>query len=225
MRARRRNIGITIVWLYSFVLGILSLFEWSSDGHLLYEGTCVKRDKAYYTTSTTLAIMLPLVILIVLYYLVFKMAIAHQKQIRGCTMGSFVGGPEDTTAGGEPASRQPAQRRRLVATELKAARTLIIVVGTFLVCWLPGIVMIILIQYSYQYISRLPAKTQEFLGQVFLFTLPPLNSALNPFIYTYFNTEIRKVFKSLCWRLVTILGCADQEAGTDVTRVSRLLQL
>lgn len=72
----------------------------------------------------------------------------------------------------------------------RAARTLCIVMGCFTVCWLPFFVVALLRSLCVNcYFHPLIIKSISWLGY--------LNSACNPFIYTFFNKDFRNAFKKL----------------------------
>lgn len=79
--------------------------------------------------------------------------------------------------------------------ETKAAQTLSMVVGGFIACWLPFFIYYLLIPF-------LPkAQVSEDLMAV-LTWLGWVNSAINPFIYAFYNSDFRIAF----WRL-TLRKC------------------
>lgn len=90
------------------------------------------------------------------------------------------------------------ERQRIcLAKERRAARTLGIVVGVFVVCWLPFFLMYVTLPFCT--ICSIPDMWMNFFVWLGYF-----NSALNPFIYTYYNQEYRKAFKNIltfniCW--------------------------
>lgn len=81
--------------------------------------------------------------------------------------------------------------------ERKAAKTLAIITGAFVICWLPFFVMAILLPI---YNSDTNIVFSPYLIAFFLW-LGYFNSTLNPIIYTIFSPEFRHAFKRiLCGR-------------------------
>ncbi|XP_062583811.1 probable G-protein coupled receptor No18 [Saccostrea cucullata] len=83
------------------------------------------------------------------------------------------------------------QRQKIsLSKERKAARTLGIIVGVFVLCWLPFFIMYVTVPFCTS--CNLPPGVEmgiTFLGYV--------NSALNPIIYTVFSVDFRKAFHFL----------------------------
>ena len=187
----RCRLGIATVWLFSLTVASFSMHTWSSDGAFQYHKLCVKSDKLYYTVTTVLCIIIPLIVLIVLYCLVFKIAIQQRIKI----MQNEYTNPSYSEDSQQLRPRTYSSPRKFAIRELKATKTLIIVVGAFLVCWLPLFVLVIMQQYVPHYVNNnMSQETQEILGLLFLYSLPQFNSCLNPYIYACHNSEFRKVF-------------------------------
>ncbi|XP_077518255.1 putative G-protein coupled receptor No18 [Amblyomma americanum] len=87
------------------------------------------------------------------------------------------------------------ERQRIsLSKERRAARVLGIVMGVFVLCWLPFFLMYVILPFCPQ--CSIAPKTVNFITW-----LGYINSALNPVIYTVFNNDFRKAFlKILCRR-------------------------
>ncbi|XP_032585863.1 5-hydroxytryptamine receptor 2B isoform X1 [Drosophila mojavensis] len=85
-----------------------------------------------------------------------------------------------------------AKRRQLLEAkrERKAAQTLAIITGAFVICWLPFFVMALTMSLCKDCEIH-PAAASLFLW------LGYFNSTLNPVIYTIFNPEFRRAFKRI----------------------------
>lgn len=81
--------------------------------------------------------------------------------------------------------------------ETKAAKTLAIIVGGFIICWLPFFTMYLIRAFCDDCIN-------DTLFSI-LFWLGYCNSAVNPFIYALFSRDFRQAFKRIimrcfCWK-------------------------
>lgn len=74
--------------------------------------------------------------------------------------------------------------------ERKAAKTLAIITGAFVVCWLPFFLMALLLPLCED------CHINDWIASLFLW-LGYFNSTLNPVIYTIFSPEFRQAFKRI----------------------------
>ncbi|CAB3408912.1 unnamed protein product [Caenorhabditis bovis] len=81
--------------------------------------------------------------------------------------------------------RTPCNYEKRLSLEIKAAKTVAIVTGCFIFCWL-----------GFSLVYGLEIKLNDVVWSI-VFWLGYLNSALNPVIYTVFNREFRICFKRL----------------------------
>ncbi|KAL7044470.1 hypothetical protein ACKWTF_001916 [Chironomus riparius] len=85
--------------------------------------------------------------------------------------------------------RSPHQLAAYNTSDRKAAVTVGVIMGVFLVCWMPFFCVNIVAAFCKTCIGETTFKILSWLGYS--------NSAFNPIIYSIFNTEFRKAFKRI----------------------------
>ncbi|XP_065559895.1 alpha-2Da adrenergic receptor-like isoform X2 [Artemia franciscana] len=90
------------------------------------------------------------------------------------------------------ATRDPAREKRRVARKREQRATLILglIMGAFILCWLPFFVLYVITPFCEE--SLVDPK-----GFAVAFWLGYCNSALNPVIYTIFNKDFRKALRKI----------------------------
>ncbi|XP_047478432.1 probable G-protein coupled receptor No18 [Penaeus chinensis] len=78
-----------------------------------------------------------------------------------------------------------------LSKERRAARTLGIIMGSFVVCWLPFFLMYVILPFC----STCPEPNDKIIN--FIVWLGYINSSLNPVIYTIFNLDFRRAFAKI----------------------------
>ena len=89
------------------------------------------------------------------------------------------------------------KQRISLSRERRAARTMSIIMATFVACWLPFFLMYVIFPFCESCRETDPRIIN------FIVWLGYINSALNPIIYTVFNIDFRRAFKRLLngkWR-------------------------
>jgi len=118
-------------------------------------------------------------------------ASAHRSKFASKMMG-----------GGKRNIKAQVKRFRM---ETKAAKTLGIIVGGFIVCWLPFFTMYLIRAFC-------PTCIQPTLFSV-MFWLGYCNSAINPMIYALFSKDFRFAFKRIICRWFCWKSASDSTAG------------
>lgn len=186
-----------------------------------------KVNQIFAIVSSSISFWIPCTIMIFTYLAIFQEANKQEKQLHerhgnvmllnhqnnGDVLSS--GGSSKTLTLNDTTDLHstPTKDRNLIKMkrEHKAARTLSIIMGTFILCWLP-----FFLWYVITSLCGDPCYTPDVVVAV-LFWIGYFNSTLNPLIYAYFNRDFREAFKntlqcafcSLCRRPPSDLDALD----------------
>lgn len=186
---------LSSVWIYSLIVASSGLTNWTfPTGKLVgIDNGCYKPDPYYYTFAAIMGFFFPLVVIICAYCYIFKIAMEHFRAISRLTTPI------------QPSACQGDENQTLQKQQLKATKTLAIVVGAFVICWLPTFVILLVKTWCETCFNSHDNHELRglfyFINIAFVYTLPNINSAINPFIYVIFSKDLRlafiKTFKSL----------------------------
>lgn len=200
-------IMISVVWLYAVVVASAGLESWTSPDLPVVQinNGCFKNDPYFYTFAAFAGFFLPLTVVLVAYSYVFRISVSHWRAIRRLTVPSI-------------SLNQTSQRGRALTREIKAAKTLAIVVGAFVVCWAPFFIILIAKFWCRTCFdssnNSMLTGFYVFVNIAFIYTLPNINSTLNPFIYVIFSRKLREAFIRLFNDIIIrIRGNSDEMAG------------
>ncbi|XP_057198574.1 trace amine-associated receptor 4-like [Triplophysa rosa] len=173
------TVFMTSTWLFSFVYSfsiVLSGVNVAGLERLMLQISCVGScvllfNKQWGLICSLLTFFIPVTIMISLYIKIFHVAQKHAKVL------------SEKVALQEMQSQSSAQKER------KAAKTVAIVVGVFLLCWLPFFIATALDPFLN---FSTPADVFDALVWFGYF-----NSTCNPLIYGFFYPRFQKAFKIL----------------------------
>ncbi|XP_068709862.1 alpha-1A adrenergic receptor-like [Montipora capricornis] len=117
-------------------------------------------------------------------------------------------------------ARRQAQQIRQGMTftmEVKAAKTIAVVIGAFVFCWAPFFISSIVFMHKKEFFPIFVFKCAKWLEY--------LNSCLNPVLYTCLNKTYRKAFKRLFRRWRGKLERSREESVAAIGTLSRRLTL
>ncbi|XP_065068349.1 beta-1 adrenergic receptor-like [Rhopilema esculentum] len=214
MSPARSKFIIVSVWILSCSFGITANVDW---GSMTFQGVEINQDKICFTRNPrfTGAILVtcffvPVVIMGFLYYRIFRETLKHAKPI--ATIGKIY--DEDDIDADESSTDTSSKRASGMLTftigknraerprqqyfscfssaKLRVLRVVIIIYGTFVLCWLPGIMITLLNLFSPGLIT-LDLWLYHLLNEI----LPLSNSAINVFIYAVMNEDCKRAMQKL----------------------------
>lgn len=185
MTTRRSLVAITGVWFYAAVLASLSIVPMGDEGVIHDDFQfCKNENKYFYTIANTVAFIIPLTIVVVSYLLIYRTALKQFNKMQNVTMIGKL-------------NREESKKQRRTAKDFKATKTLAVVIGTFTICWFPFFLIFTITLYVPMVLLGLSHPWNVISISVFVLILPNLNSACNPVIYAYFNSDYRRAFKKI----------------------------
>ena len=166
---------------------------------------CHNNNRNFYMASVFGFYLTSLVLMTIIYLKILHVAMGHAKAIalsEACFPLADVGGSEarnDNRAG-----HRATQRKR--KKEIKSAKTLAMVYGAFVICWLPSSIISIILFFDtdelFRTFQRKHPSAFMFTYYAFIEVLPVLNTSVNPFIYSFFNGQFRDAFKRVYSKII-----------------------
>uniref|UniRef100_A0A3B4AQZ2 5-hydroxytryptamine receptor 7 n=1 Tax=Periophthalmus magnuspinnatus TaxID=409849 RepID=A0A3B4AQZ2_9GOBI len=201
---------ILSVWLLSASITLPPLFGWAqnvNDGHVCL----ISQDFGYTVYSTAVAFYIPMSVMLIMYYRIYRAAklSAAKHTITGFPRdGDSATSPlklqreveEECTnrvsrllKSGEHHQRRKRKNQSIFKREQKAAATLGIVVGAFTFCWLPFFI----VSTARPFVCGVECSCVPLWLERTLLWLGYANSLINPFIYAFFNRDLRTTYSNL----------------------------
>ncbi|NXJ09674.1 DRD1C protein, partial [Odontophorus gujanensis] len=195
------TIGVT--WLPSLLISFIPVqLKWHRDPELLNQQENVTWESCdshltgiYAISSSLLSFYIPVAIMMVTYSCIFRIA---RRQIR--RISSSERAVEFTQSCPSGDCPHAANLKTSFKKETKVLKTLSIIMGVFVFCWLPFFVLNCVVPFchlAHREAGELPCVSETVFSTFTWFGWA--NSTLNPIIYA-FNADFRRVFTS-------ILGC------------------
>lgn len=177
---------IMSLWIYSTLTGLLPQMGWRDIETTFLSGRCVRDMVRGYVFFLTVAnFCVPAVIMVTSNIWVYFIASKQVKKIFKLT-------PNLTSAELNLQERRAKYTRcEKVKLNAKAARRVSVIVGAFLICWLPHIGVII------TGLTMGPTGHHKIPYEVYPITLSLqyMSSAIDPCIFCFTNRELRKTLK------------------------------
>lgn len=244
MTRRRASALLVCIWLASALLSHVPIhMGWYTTGEhrrRMAESPadepqlCVfEVNKIYGLVSSLVSFWTPATVMVIAYRKIFREAKKQERSVRrlsappppgldcqvSCDSSTSLGQHQQQEsrsngAQGLTISRRLTRHRRMMQRDHKAARTLGVIMGAFLSCWLP---------FFTWYLAGTMCGSACYTPpdvSFLLFWIGYLNSALNPVIYPFFNRDFRDAFR----RLFRRAGCRALTSGRSVGNTSSIQQ-
>nr|ANO39025.1 GCR050 [Schmidtea mediterranea] len=175
---------IGCIWIISAIMSFMPIHLGWHLSNLTVDLNSTKcmlqLNPSYAIISSVISFYLPCIIMVALYVKLYRFARMHTVKTNKTNDNST------TTAG----CHRLIYKK--IKTDQKAAVTLGVIMGTFLICWLPFFIINCVKSICQECISDLYFNIATWLGY--------FNSCLNPIIYPLFNTDFRNAYKKLIMR-------------------------
>lgn len=191
MTPKKALIAIFLIWTYVIVFALVPFMGWNNfDGDVIRvkDGAkfCWFDVAPYYSLlSSVVNFLLPMIIMSVIYYLIYKIAHEHAKRI-GRTETNF------STSGMNLETSALTNERKNIKRSIKAAKTIAIIVSAFFLSWMPNTAVSI----AGIFCPECVRKASVYMPSV-LILIAYTNSVMNPFLYAFHNRDFREAFKKL----------------------------
>lgn len=196
--------SIAAIWLMAALVSFLPIslgLHRSQDGVHPGQQTTERPQCAlnltplYAVVSSLISFYMPCVVMLAIYSRLYLYARKHVRSIRALPRPHALAHTESeaqlNSRGARPRHSVSCGSSHVVS-ESKAATTLGIIVGVFLVCYLPFFCVNIVQSFCSACVPQLLFQTLTWFGYS--------NSSFNPLIYTIFNVEFREAFARILAR-------------------------
>ena len=175
---RRCAVTSCAIWFYSTILALSGVLSYSEEATITVSKyrRCTRGNDTYYLIAFFVSFVFPTAILVVTYSLIFHKAYRRRRELSLLTESAKLGAV------------------RMFSKDLRNAKTLAVVVLTFLICWGPAFLTLIL--RNHFAVTAIILKT-PLAFKIIQFVLPFGNSCCNPVIYALYDKQYRIAFKTI----------------------------
>ncbi|CAN8220049.1 lysophosphatidic acid receptor 1 isoform X1 [Geospiza fortis] len=183
MSNRRVVVVIVVIWTMAIVMGAIPSVGWNCICDITHCSNMAPLYSDSYLVFWAIFNLVTFVVMVVLYAHIF--GYVRQRTMR--------------------MSRHSSGPRRNRDTMMSLLKTVVIVLGAFIICWTPGLVLLLL--------DVCCPQCNVLAYEKFFLLLAEFNSAMNPIIYSYRDKEMSATFKQ-------ILCCQRSESTNGPTEGS-----
>uniref|UniRef100_A0AAY5K4A5 5-hydroxytryptamine receptor 7 n=1 Tax=Esox lucius TaxID=8010 RepID=A0AAY5K4A5_ESOLU len=184
---------VLLVWLLSASITLPPLFGWAQNVN--DDKVClISQDVGYTIYSTAVAFYIPVSVMLMMYYRIYRAAKVSAANGVDCAAAALKLQKEvEECASFSRLLKTDRKNISIFKREQKAAATLGIVVGAFSICWLP----FFLLSTARPFICGVECSCVPLWVERLLLWLGYANSLINPFIYAFFNRDLRTTYRNI----------------------------
>ncbi|XP_034085409.1 lysophosphatidic acid receptor 1 [Gymnodraco acuticeps] len=192
MSNRRVVVVIVIIWTMSIVMGAIPSVGWNCICSIRSCSNMAPLYSNSYLIFWAVFNLVTFVVMVTLYAHIF--VYVRQRTMR--------------------MSRHSSGQRRNRDTMMSLLKTVAIVLGAFIVCWTPGLVILLLDVFC--------ANCNVLTYEKFFLLLAEFNSAMNPIIYSYRDKEMSATFRQIlcCQRQENVNGTVAEGSDRSASSVN-----
>ena len=195
---KRARIVISVIWIYSCLWGAFVNFDFKTlrfnAVHVKYH-VCTVINGMETLVEFVMVFYIPSIIMLLLYAKILKVTFSHANHIE--TIHRSVNIQNRRKSSGPLQLLSDSKFFINKRLELRATQVVVVVYGTFMVCWLPVIIIVTVNALNTNFVV---SKTVFI---VFGEMLPLINSILNPFIYSIMHRDYKIGLKQIFRKFVS----------------------
>ena len=216
MPKRRAVTMICGVWCCSIAISFVPIFMgWFSDGndHCIDSTDCGLHNvnKIYAVISSSTSFFVPLVVMVFAYVKIFRIARCQAREIKKLESSLVL---NDSSL--NSSKDKTKKRTRRLSRDTKAIKTLGILMGLFIICWLPFFIMYVMVPFC-------PSCAPPPHIVSLITWLGYINSFINPCVYAFLNRDFRMAFGKIlsCGKTCHCCPCCGHRRRQNHTHVRR----
>lgn len=160
------------IWLYALIAALLPAMGWRSQSITVEGNICRADNLESYTLFMTIgSFFIPAIIMVVSNFIVYRIATNQAKRV--FRIVPVVGPPAD-----------------LLRKNFRAAKRISLIVGAYLICWVPHMVVLVIG-------LKIGPRNVPLVVYPITLSMQYSCSAVNPCLFCFTNRELRKTLKKL----------------------------
>ena len=177
------------MWTYTLVTATFPLMYQSNAARIEHGYCWLKFPIGYQIFQVTANFLIPIVFIIAVYVKLFMISCAHANKTARTinAIGAILLNPMDVADGNSKPHKCTKPKKltccAMLYRNLKASKRIALLVGVFLFCWLPFIILL-----AVNYVCLCIPREITWLANVINYS----SVAINPLLYGFLNKQIRK---------------------------------